>query len=89
MAGAVRKKGQPCRYCGRPLDPSDPVHGRLWPFCSERCRMAELGTWFDERYVISRPLDQVADDAAPEGPEGGQATPGPEAGRKPPSDPSE
>jgi hypothetical protein len=26
--------------------------------------MAELGHWFEERYVISRRPDQVADDAA-------------------------
>ena len=26
--------------------------------------MAELGHWFEERYVISRRTDQVADDAA-------------------------
>jgi hypothetical protein len=25
--------------------------------------MAELGLWFQDRYVVSRPLDQVADDA--------------------------
>ena len=27
-----------------------------FPFCSERCRMADLGGWFDERYRVSRPL---------------------------------
>jgi hypothetical protein len=26
--------------------------------------MAELGLWFQDRYVVSRPVDQVADDAA-------------------------
>ena len=58
-------KRQPCRYCSRPLDPADPEHARCWPFCSDRCRMAELGLWFRGRYVISRPLDEVADDASP------------------------
>jgi len=62
---------QRCRYCDRLLDPTDPQHRRHWPFCCERCRMAELGRWFDERYVVSRPMDQVADDAG--------------AGRKPPA----
>jgi len=28
--------------------------------------MAELGLWFEGRYVISRPVDQVADDASPQ-----------------------
>jgi len=53
-----------CRYCSRRLKRSDPEHARFWPFCSERCKMAELGLWFQDRYVISRPADQVADDAA-------------------------
>ncbi len=57
-----------CRYCGRPLDPADPVHAEHWPFCAARCKLAELGAWFEGRYVISRPIDQVADDAAPPGP---------------------
>ena len=53
-----------CRYCDRLLDANDPEHQRYWPFCCERCKMAELGAWFDDRYVVSRPLDEVADDAA-------------------------
>ena len=28
-----------------------------FPFCSERCRMIDLGHWFDESYVISRPAE--------------------------------
>jgi len=53
-----------CRYCDRLLDANDPEHKRHWPFCCERCKMAELGAWFDDRYVVSRSLDEVADDAA-------------------------
>lgn len=53
-----------CRYCGRPLDAGNPDHEKFWPFCCERCKTAELGLWFQDRYVIDRPLDQVADDAA-------------------------
>ena len=53
-----------CRYCNRPVDRGDFVVRRFWPFCSERCQLAELGNWFGERYVISREPDQVADDAA-------------------------
>lgn len=53
-----------CRYCHRPLNRADPDHERHWPFCGARCKTAELGLWFQDRYVISRPLDEVADDAA-------------------------
>lgn len=53
-----------CRYCGRALDPEDPGHRQTWPFCCERCKMAELGVWFTDGYAIGRPLDEVADDAS-------------------------
>jgi hypothetical protein len=26
------------------------------PFCSERCKLIDLGNWLDEKYVISTPL---------------------------------
>ncbi|MBE3097258.1 MAG: DNA gyrase inhibitor YacG [Planctomycetes bacterium] len=64
-----------CRYCGRRLDPADPQHKRFWPFCCERCKMAELGLWFQDRYRISRAPDEVTDDAAappPKRPPGGR-----------------
>jgi len=53
-----------CRYCNRPLDAASPDHRKHRPFCSPRCRMAELGHWLEGRYVVSRNLDEVADDAA-------------------------
>lgn len=39
-----------CRICGGRADPA----GAFAPFCSERCRMADLGKWFSEDYRISR-----------------------------------
>ena len=43
------------------------------PFCSDRCRIIDLGNWASEKYVISRPiqpndLDEVADVEWTEGP---------------------
>lgn len=40
-----------CRVCG------GPVRG-AGAFCSERCRMADLGRWFGGEYRISRPLTE-------------------------------
>ncbi|MCX5683033.1 MAG: DNA gyrase inhibitor YacG [Planctomycetota bacterium] len=68
-------KAEKCRYCGRSLNAADPEHKRFWPFCSDRCKMAELGLWFEDRYRISREVDEVADDAGakpPETPKGGR-----------------
>ena len=36
------------------------VGGNLssFPFCSDRCRMIDLGNWLKGGYVISRPIEQ-------------------------------
>jgi len=41
-----------CVYCRR-----NPVEARWRPFCSERCRLQDLGTWLDGSYRI--PGDEV------------------------------
>jgi len=46
---------KPCRSCGNPIDSSD----ANYPFCSDRCRLVDLGAWFNESYRMSRPLDEV------------------------------
>jgi uncharacterized protein len=36
-----------------------------FPFCSERCRMHDLGNWASEKYVVSEPVfdeEEVAED---------------------------
>lgn len=44
---------------------------RHFPFCSEKCRLVDLGHWIDEDYQISEPLPTSQDlesesDAAPD-----------------------
>jgi len=47
-----------CPTCKRPVEWSpESVHR---PFCSERCRLVDLGAWFTEKH-------RIPDDAAPEG----------------------
>jgi tRNA threonylcarbamoyladenosine biosynthesis protein TsaE len=43
-----------CRTCGRLYDRS----AKTFPFCSDRCRMADLGQWFREGYRTSRAVEQ-------------------------------
>jgi len=53
----------PCRTCGREIEWSDQFPHR--PFCSERCKLVDLGAWLSEQRAI--PDDQphgVADDSA-------------------------
>jgi endogenous inhibitor of DNA gyrase (YacG/DUF329 family) len=41
-----------CPICGKPVQIGDPE----MPFCSERCRIIDLGNWAAEKYVISTPI---------------------------------
>ncbi len=34
-----------------------PTDVATFPFCSSRCRLADLGRWFGGRYTVSRPVD--------------------------------
>jgi hypothetical protein len=53
-----------CAYCRQ-----HPVQSRWRPFCSERCRMADLGRWLRGDYR----LPAEPDEAGAGGPEGGHA----------------
>lgn len=39
-----------CPQCGERV----PYEGNPWrPFCTERCKMIDLGAWAEERYTIA------------------------------------
>ena len=42
-----------CPVCSRAVEPDQSTY----PFCSKRCRMADLGRWFDGNYHLSRPME--------------------------------
>ena len=42
-----------CPTCKRDIEWSEQFPYR--PFCSERCRIIDLGNWASEKYVISTP----------------------------------
>ena len=37
-----------CPICKKEVHPGDPE----FPFCSERCRLIDLGNWASEKYAI-------------------------------------
>ncbi|MCL4402370.1 MAG: DNA gyrase inhibitor YacG [Acidobacteria bacterium] len=44
-----------CPICRKKdVAPGDPE----FPFCSERCRIIDLGNWASGKYVISTPIQQ-------------------------------
>jgi uncharacterized protein len=42
-----------CPICKRPTDSEKDAE---FPFCSERCRLLDLGAWSSEKYVVSDPI---------------------------------
>jgi endogenous inhibitor of DNA gyrase (YacG/DUF329 family) len=51
------KPRQPlCPICRTPAGRRQ--ENRNFPFCSDRCRMIDLGRWLGEEYAISEPLRQ-------------------------------
>lgn len=54
-----------CPQCAAEVDWST---NQYRPFCSERCRVVDLGAWLDEEYTIASPFtDESADDGDPGG----------------------
>lgn len=45
------KKSVQCPTCGKPVAWSS--HSRWRPFCSERCRLIDLGEWLEEEKRIA------------------------------------
>ena len=41
-----------CPICKKPVAMDAPY----MPFCSERCKLIDLGNWAAEKYVISTPI---------------------------------
>jgi len=44
-----------CPICGKDVKLDDP----FMPFCSDRCRIVDLGNWASEKYVISTPSESA------------------------------
>jgi hypothetical protein len=42
-----------CPICGKDVQIDDP----FMPFCSDRCRIIDLGNWASEKYVIFTPAE--------------------------------
>ncbi|MBL8229303.1 MAG: DNA gyrase inhibitor YacG [Bryobacterales bacterium] len=44
-----------CPQCKKPVSADAP----FLPFCSERCKLLDLGDWASEKYVISTPMEHT------------------------------
>jgi len=58
-----------CPNCGKPVDWTPESKWR--PFCSDRCRLIDMGEWLDEGHRISEPIQDGFDtdlsDGEPDG----------------------
>jgi endogenous inhibitor of DNA gyrase (YacG/DUF329 family) len=73
----VSATAYPCPLCSKPAE----IDSRFFPFCSERCRLVDLASWFEGKYVVSRPTvsldrpmpadseDEESEASSPEGSE--------------------
>jgi uncharacterized protein len=53
-----------CAICKKTITRrDDPVHPNpFYPFCSDRCKLIDLGRWLDGKYQIPVEPDQADDD---------------------------
>ena len=49
-----------CPICKTEVGLDDPY----MPFCSERCKLIDLGNWASEKYVVSTPIRPTAPESA-------------------------
>ena len=63
-----------CPICQKPVDEREiGKPGSTFPFCSDRCRLIDLGRWLNGKYQIptaDQDADAPAAEAAPDEPRG-------------------
>jgi endogenous inhibitor of DNA gyrase (YacG/DUF329 family) len=52
-----------CPICRKEVEPG----GKYVPFCSDRCRLIDLGNWAAEKYRISTPARPEAEEEKEDG----------------------
>lgn len=56
-----------CPICKKPVaEPAPDAPRLLFPFCSERCKLIDLGRWLDGKYQI--PVEISPSDSEPDEP---------------------
>ena len=74
---AAKGKVPACIVCSRQLE-GGLLEWPQFPFCSQRCKLVDLGRWFNEEHRLSRPLnaadfsgmDEMPGDIDPDRPHG-------------------
>ncbi len=53
----MRTRRARCRHCGEIFTYTTIQDSPFYPFCSERCKLLDLGDWLDEKHKIEEPLE--------------------------------
>ena len=53
----------PCPICNRPALPR--AQNAAAPFCTPRCKLIDLGNWFDEKYAVPAPEGEDSQEELP------------------------
>ena len=64
MTGKAQRRTVACPQCGAPVEWAPANRWR--PFCSERCKLIDLGAWASEAYRVPVSDRASPDDARPE-----------------------
>ena len=72
-----------CPICNQKITPEHYRHSPFSPFCSERCKMIDLGNWLDQRYTVPT---KEADQDHPGDTDANQTGPPESPGQKGPDD---
>ena len=59
-----------CPVCGKPS--AARAVNKTFPFCSERCRLVDLGKWLGEEYRVPVHSPEEEEDGGPLDPGGGR-----------------
>lgn len=51
-----------CRYCQKEIRYKSVADVPTFPFCSERCKLIDLGLWLDEKHRIESPILQEGEE---------------------------
>lgn len=62
---AMHDRTFPCPRCGEPVRWN--AESRWKPFCSERCKLIDLGAWFAEEHVIPEEIPPFPDSGKNDG----------------------
>jgi endogenous inhibitor of DNA gyrase (YacG/DUF329 family) len=50
-----------CPICKKSVEESEPNRSGWFPFCSQRCKLIDLGRWLDGKYQIADRDDDAED----------------------------